>query len=193
MWFRLIFGVSFVFAMTVAAKTARHATRHHGEALNQLSHEVRGLLVLRAALGIVFYAALAAWLFWPRNLAWMYLPIPTPFRWTAAVLLVPTLTLFAAAFRALGTNYRGGVGLYRDHTLVTTGPYRQIRHPIYAAFITIMALVLLLSANWLLGVSGLLLVSSIAMARISIEERQLHERFGQVWEDYREQTGAIVP
>jgi len=151
MWFKLAFGVSFVFAMVVAARTARSAARRHGGALNQLSHEVRGLLVVRAALGIVFYTALTAWMVWPRSLTWMYLPIPPILRWIAVGLLIPTLIMFAGSCRALGTNYRGGVGLHPDHVLVTKVPYRYIRHPIYVAFIAIMCLVLLRSANWLLG------------------------------------------
>jgi protein-S-isoprenylcysteine O-methyltransferase Ste14 len=193
MWFKLAFGISFLLAMTVAARGARRAARQHGGALNQLPHEVRGLLAVRAMLGSIFYATLIAWMFWPRALTWMYLPVPATLRWTAVGLLVPTLAVFAASFRALGANYRGGVGLYPDHVLVTAGPYRHIRHPIYLAFIVIMCLVLLLSANWLLGLSGLLLVVSIAVARIPIEDRQLRERFGHAWVTYQAQTGGILP
>lgn len=193
MWFKLAFGVAFGVALTVAARTARLAAERHGGGVNQLAHEIRGLIAVRAALGIIFYAALAAWLFWPAAGAWMYLPLPDAVRWTAVGLLVPTLIGFAASFRALGANYRGGVGLYPNHVLVTTGPYRFLRHPIYAGFITLMCLVLLLSANWVLGVSGLLLVVSIAVARIPVEERELHERFGGTWESYRARTGSVLP
>jgi protein-S-isoprenylcysteine O-methyltransferase Ste14 len=123
----------------------------------------------------------------------MYMPLPTGLRWIGTGLLLPTLSFFAWSFRSLGTNYRGGVGLYDSHELVITGPYRWMRHPIYVAFIVIMLLVLLVSANWVLGVSGLLLVVSIAAARIPTEERELQERFGPEWERYRRQTGPLIP
>jgi len=193
MWFKLAFGISFVFAAAVATRTARLAAREHGGPLSQLSNEVRSLIAVRVTLGIVFYAALLAWMFWPRALPWMYVAIPVTLRWAAVGLLVPTLIVFAASFQALGVNYRGGVGLYPDHALVTSGPYRRIRHPIYLAFIAIMILVLFLSANWLLAFSGLLLVVSIAIGRIPVEERQLHERFGQSWETYQAGTGRLLP
>jgi protein-S-isoprenylcysteine O-methyltransferase Ste14 len=193
MWFKLAFVVAFTSAVAVATTTARRATRRHGGTLNQLSHEVRGLLVVRAVLGLVFYATLIAWLFWPRALAWTYFPVPAAMRWLGVALLLPALAFFAWSFRSLGVNYRGGVGLYDAHELVTTGPYLWIRHPIYMAFIGIMILVLPLSANWVLSLSGLLLVLSIAAARIPTEERQLHERFGPAWESYRERTGRLVP
>jgi protein-S-isoprenylcysteine O-methyltransferase Ste14 len=193
MWFKLAFVVSFAIAATVAGMTARRATRHHGQALNQLAHEVRGLLIVRALLGLVFYSALIAWLVWPTRFSWSYLPVPTSVRWLATSLLVPVLALFAWSLRTLGTNYRGGVGLYASHDLVTTGPYRRIRHPLYVAFILIMLLTLLLSANWVLGVSGLVLVSSIAAARIPIEEAELRERFGDPWDAYCRRVGCLFP
>ena len=192
-WFKLAFVIAFASALVIAATAAKHAARRHGGGLNQLSNEVRGLIVVRATLGLVFYAMLIAWLFWSRALAWAYLPLPTPVRWLGVALMLPALAFFAWSFRSLGGNYRGGVGLYDAHELVTTGPYRWIRHPIYLAFIGIMLLVLVVSASWLLGLSGLLLVVSIAAARIPIEERQLHERFGAAWESYRARAGCLLP
>src|SRR4029079_14734589 len=100
MWFKLAFGIAFIFAMTIAVRTARLSARQHGGTLNQLHHEVRGLLAVRATLGIVFYAALTAWIFWPRSWPWMYLPLPISVRWAAVGLLLPTLAIFAASFRA---------------------------------------------------------------------------------------------
>ncbi len=193
MLFRLAFVAAFAFAVSVAATTARQAVRRHGGTLNHLAHEVRGLIVVRAALGLVFYSTLMAWLFWPQAVGGAYLAVPTAMRWLAVVLLLPTLAFFAWSFRTLGTSYRGGVGLHDEHELVTTGPYRRIRHPIYAAFIGIMLLVLPLTANWLLGLSGLILVLSVAAVRIPREERLLHERFGPRWERYRERAGRLLP
>jgi protein-S-isoprenylcysteine O-methyltransferase Ste14 len=114
-------------------------------------------------------------------------------RWAAALLLFPMLAFFVWSFRSIGVNYRGGVGLYDDHALVTTGAYGRCRHPIYTAFIGIMLLVFVMSANWVLGLSGLLLVISIAAFRIPTEERELRERFGEEWERYRARTVSLVP
>lgn len=191
--FKGVFILAFALASTIAARTARAATRKHGGSLNQLVNEARGLVWIRAALGIVFYAALFAWLFASARVRWAYLELPLAVRWGAAIALVPVLLAFHASFRTLGTNYRGGIGLHDEHELVVRGPYAIIRHPIYAGFITIMVLVLLLSSNWVLGLSGLLLVSSIAVVRVPQEERQLHERFGPAWTAYARRTGAFVP
>ena len=193
MLFKLIFLLTFVFATAVAAITARRAGRQHGGSLNHLSHEVRGLIFVRGALGLVFYSTLIAWMFWPQAVPWSYLPLPIVVRWIGAALLSPALAFFAWSFHSLGANYRGGVGLHEGHQLVTTGPYRWLRHPIYLAFISVMLLVIPLSGNWLLGLSGLALVVSIAVVRIPVEEAQLHERFGSAWEHYRDTTACILP
>lgn len=191
--FKVILVTAFAGAVAIAVASAKRAAARHGGPLNQIQREVRGLLVVRALLGLVFYTALAVWLTGIHGFAWSYVGVPLPVRWTAAALLVLALVFFALSHFALGTNYRGGVGLYDAHELVTSGPYRYLRHPIYAAFIAIMACVGLMSANWLLGLSGLILVLSIAMTRVPIEEAQLRERFVKRWDDYRARTGAFVP
>ena len=191
--FKIAFVAAFVVASTIAARTARVASREHGGSLNQLTNEARGLIWIRGGLGIVFYAALFAWLFASQRVRWAYIDFPSALRWSALVALIPVLAFFRSSFAQLGSNYRGGVGLYDRHELVVRGPYAVVRHPIYAAFIAIMVLVLLLSANWVLGLSGLLLVSSIAVVRIPVEEQQLGERFGSAWMDYARNTGSLIP
>ena len=193
MGFKVAFLVAFICAVAVAAMTARRAARRHGGNINQLTHEVPGLIAMRAAIGLVFYGALFAWLFWPRALRWAYFAEPDGVRWLGVALLIPALAFFAWSFRSLGESYRGGIGLHDAHELVTIGPYRWIRHPIYVAFIGIMVLVLLISANWVLGFAGLLLVVSVAAGRVRTEERQLQDRFGEAWERYRAATGRWTP
>jgi protein-S-isoprenylcysteine O-methyltransferase Ste14 len=192
-WFKLVFASTFVVAAVVAAAAARRANAQHGGSINQLSHEVRGLVFLRAAFGVVFYFFLMSWMFWSSAFRWSYLPLPVEARWTGVALLVPAITFFTWSYRTLGANYRGGVGLHARHELVTTGPYHWLRHPIYAAFIVIMLIVLLLSSNWMLGLSGLALVSIIAAVRIPVEERELQGRFGPSWERYRARAGLLLP
>lgn len=177
----------------MATATARLAARTHGGPVNQLSNEVKGLIVVRALLGIVFYTMLIWWMVRPQAPEWSRLPLDPVVRWVAVVLLLPVLAFFKWSFRSIGTNYRGGVGLYDAHELVTSGAYSRVRHPIYIAFIAVMALVLVISANWIIGVSGLLLVTSIAAARIPVEEKQLRERFGRAWEGYKERTRLFLP
>jgi protein-S-isoprenylcysteine O-methyltransferase Ste14 len=80
----------------------------------------------------------------------------------------------------------------RDHTLVTTGPYRWVRHPFYVAGVVGVVGVSLILANWFL-----LLVGGLAMAllvvRTAKEEELLLARFGEDYRRYAERTGRFFP
>ena len=65
----------------------------------------------------------------------------------------------------------------------------MMRHPINLAFVTIMLLVTVISTSWILGLCGLLLVGSIAVIRLPVEEREWSERFGTNWDAYAQRTG----
>jgi protein-S-isoprenylcysteine O-methyltransferase Ste14 len=178
--FALAFG-----GVIVAA--ARRASASRSAPVNQLHNEVRGLLATRAILGLIFYASLGAWLVVPEAVPWAYVAVPPALRWLGVCGLLPLLALFTWSFGALGTNYRGGVGLYDDHRLVTTGPYRFVRHPIYIVRRP-HACIFLISANWVLGLSGLLLTLSFPRCG-SVSRRSSSRSFrcglGRIPEAYR--------
>lgn len=86
-----------------------------------------------------------------------------------------------------------GLSEPRRASLLTSGPYRLMRHPIYAGF----ALVLLglavatRSAAGLAAVVALLIPSEIYRARE--EEKALRRRFGSEWQAYSRRTGFFLP
>ena len=46
--------------------------------------------------------------------------------------------------------------------------------------------------GWFLGVSGLVLVLSVAAARVPTEERELRERFRDAWVHYAGRTRRFI-
>ena len=105
-----------------------------------------------------------------------------------------SLALIWSALPALGKQWRLQAGVYQDHELVETGPYRFVRHPIYASM-----LALLLAAAGLAGTP--LLPGAIAVAlmiagtevRVHMEEGLLAEQFGQAFADYKTRVPAYIP
>jgi protein-S-isoprenylcysteine O-methyltransferase Ste14 len=81
----------------------------------------------------------------------------------------------------------------RDTGLVTTGPYRLVRHPIY------LGLTLLASGNALSfgsSVSFLIVLTGIVPTfawRASAEEGELSRAFGEGFAVYRRRTKMIIP
>lgn len=62
----------------------------------------------------------------------------------------------------------------RGHTVVSTGPYRYVRHPMYAAFIPLMVGTTLLLGSWYGLLFGLIMVVGLALRAVK-EERVLRE------------------
>ena len=80
----------------------------------------------------------------------------------------------------------------QDHELVRSGPYRTLRHPIYTGAIGMHVGTALISGR----LQGLLAVALITLAyarEIRMEERILGEVFGVSFEEYRQESWALVP
>ena len=80
----------------------------------------------------------------------------------------------------------------KDAVLITHGPYRWVRHPFYVCAALLMASVTGLTANWLIGVSSLL-VLMLLVIRTPKEEEMLIQRFGDDYRRYIEATGKFIP
>lgn len=75
-----------------------------------------------------------------------------------------------------------GAQLYSDHRLVTSGPFRFMRHPMYVGGIMAELGALLLYRTW----TALLIAFNVPFLpiRARYEERLLAARFGAEWEEY---------
>ena len=63
----------------------------------------------------------------------------------------------------------------RGHTVATTGPYRIVRHPMYAAsLVTLPATALLLGSAWALAPAVAAMV--VVVVRTALEDRLLREK-----------------
>jgi len=78
-------------------------------------------------------------------------PVPEAIRLAGAAVYLASLVLMLLVLRELRGDWSMQVELKDHHRLVTSGPYRYVRHPMYTAFFLMMAGQLLLTANWLLG------------------------------------------
>ena len=92
----------------------------------------------------------------------------------------------------MGRNLTDTVVTRKEHTLITSGPYRWVRHPFYgsAAFIVLAAS--LLSASWLVLLCGAAVLTLLVL-RTKTEEQKLIDRFGDEYRDYCDRTGRFFP
>lgn len=79
-----------------------------------------------------------------------------------------------------------------DHALIESGPYRLVRHPVYAGYLALLlgsGIALLNVWLWLLWPISLLGI----LMQTDSEEQLLRERFGHDYERYVQRTGRLVP
>jgi len=93
----------------------------------------------------------------------------------------------------LATNFSPSLFIRENHTLVTAGIYRKIRHPMYLSFFMWAIGQALLIENWLAGPLGLLAFILIYLFRVKYEEQQLLDQFGSEYEQYQKKTGRLLP
>ena len=121
------------------------------------------------------------------------LPFPAWLRWLGAGVIFDGDLLFIWSHRALGKNWSPFLEIRKGHALVTEGPYRFIRHPMYAAIALIGIGVSLLSANLLVILAHMLSMISMYLVRISDEEEMMIEQFGDEYREYMRRTGRLIP
>jgi len=151
------------------------------------------LTVLANVLSVVALLATAIYLIAPGRLAWAALPLPTWTRWAGLGVSLAGFALLQWAHSALSRNWSDQPRLLADQTLVTTGPYHWVRHPIYTAFLLILSAPLLLSANWLVGLAWIGSTALEVGSRVRYEEALLAETFGASYESYTKTTGRLLP
>ncbi len=95
--------------------------------------------------------------------------------------------------RALGRQWRIDAGLSDDHELVTSGPYRFVRHPIYTSLLCVLLGTGVLITTWWLLLPSLLLFIIGTEIRVRIEDHLLASHFGERFVEYRQRVPAYIP
>jgi len=92
----------------------------------------------------------------------------------------------------LGRNWSGRVTIKEDHELVTAGPYRHVRHPIYTGVLSAYAGTILAfgQVGNLFAISIMFIVFS---HKIRLEEQMLDAHFGERYAAYKRSTHALLP
>ena len=141
--------------------------------------------------------ALAAALLWLPDspvpvLGQRFLPAGAWLFWTGAV-LTPGGLLFTVWARVhLGRNWSGTITLKQGHELVTSGPYRFVRHPIYSGLLLAFLGSALARAEWR-GVLAVVLAFWALWRKLRIEEQWMRQQFGAAYEEYARSVAALVP
>jgi len=122
-----------------------------------------------------------------------HVPLLEPLRWAGALLMALGVWFFARTHAALAQNWAPLLEVREGNALVTTGPYRLIRHPMYSAALLIAIGTCVLSANWLVAAGTLLGPLVVLAGRLRDEEQMMVDAFGDEYREYMQRTGRLLP
>jgi protein-S-isoprenylcysteine O-methyltransferase Ste14 len=167
-------------------KSFRELTR------SAFKHEGRFSLILGGIAGVFMLVGLVLYIFYPGLFPWLVLPFPDWFRWIGVIVGFISLFFFWWVHSTLGRAFSKALTIQEEHKVVTDGPYRHIRHPMYTATLLYFFTWFLISGNLLFIIVWLFFLVFI-FARMPKEEDMLITQFGDEYREYMKRTGRLLP
>ena len=101
--------------------------------------------------------------------------------------------LVISSVKTLGKQWAIAARIVEEHQLITDGPYRYVRNPIYTGMFGMLLATGLTVTNWY----GLVIASVVfyvgTLIRVKREEALLRAAFGNLFEDYARRVPALIP
>ena len=104
-----------------------------------------------------------------------------------------SVLLCMSAVKTLGEQWAFAARLVEGHKLITAGPYRWVRNPIYSGMFGMMLATGLAFSRWIALPPAILLFAIGTFIRVRSEEKLLQSAFGQEFTEYKNRVSAVLP
>ncbi|WP_289501529.1 protein-S-isoprenylcysteine O-methyltransferase [Gloeocapsopsis sp. IPPAS B-1203] len=101
--------------------------------------------------------------------------------------------LFWRSHHDLGRNWSPTLQVREAHTLIVSGIYQKIRHPMYTSIWLWSIAQALLLPNWIAGLSGIIGFGILYIVRVRNEEQMMLDQFGDQYQEYMHKTKRLIP
>lgn len=127
----------------------------------------------------------------PVYLTRRFLPPNFAIQAFGVMLFFAGMSLSVWARANLGSNWSGTVTLKENHSLVCTGPYQYVRHPIYSGILLAISGTAVVIGEWR-GLIGFAFALAALVHKSKAEEKIMRQTFPE-YEEYAGETAALVP
>ncbi len=189
--FRILAAVVLFTCMGISGYFRRKADRESGE---RVSRKVDGTVMMTAIRigGLILWLSPLVYLLNPAWMAWSKIGLPEWSRWLGVGIGTLCIALIYWLFSSIGSGITPTSATRKEHRLVTHGPYRWVRHPLYTVGASMFIAFGMVADNWF--IIGLGVLTFILMAiRTPKEEANLIEKFGDEYREYMQRTGRFFP
>ncbi len=189
--FRILAAVILITAISISAYFRRKADRDSGEKVSWKDEGLAMILALRVG-GLVMWFSAIAYLINPSWMGWSKAGLPGWTRWLGVGTGFMCALLIYWLLSSIGTGISPTVGTRKEHKLVTSGPYRWVRHPLYSAGTLLFISFAAIADNWFIATMAVFAFVLLAI-RTPNEEAHLIEKFGAEYREYMKRTGKFLP
>jgi protein-S-isoprenylcysteine O-methyltransferase Ste14 len=194
--FKIIFLVLFVIVLAVRGvfgiKQRRIGQSSWSVSEDAVSREGRWSLLLRPVVFLFMLGLVVLYWIEPSGSAWLFLPLPSLVRSGGVLLGIVGVLLLIWVHRTLGIQWSTTLQFKEGHSLITNGPYKYIRHPMYASLSLFFVGLSIISSFWPLFV--LVAITLLFFVRIvKREESMMIDQFGEEYRIYMKRTGRFLP
>jgi protein-S-isoprenylcysteine O-methyltransferase Ste14 len=189
--FRILAALILFTGMGISSYYRRKADQDTGEKISRKADGRAMMTAIRLG-GLVLWLSPLVYLINPGWMAWSKIGLPEWVRWLGVGSGILCVALIYWLFSSIGSGITPTSVTRTEHKLVTSGPYRWVRHPLYTVGSSMFISFGFMADNWFIGALGIL--AFIAMAvRTSKEEANLIEKFGNEYREYMKHTGRFLP
>ena len=189
--FRILAGLLFFTGLSISTYFRRRADQDSGEAVSRKVDGPIFLNVIRIA-GLLMWLTPVAYLINPAWLAWSKIGLSEWVRWLGVVLGILCDLGIYWLFSSIGSGITPTSATRKQHQLVTSGPYRWVRHPLYTVGASMFLAFGMMADNWFIVFLGIMAFIAMAL-RTPKEEANLIEKFGDEYRQYMRKTGRFLP
>jgi protein-S-isoprenylcysteine O-methyltransferase Ste14 len=169
----------------------RKADRETGE---KVSRRVDGnlMMIVIRIFGLLLWLSPLVYLLSPRWMSWSKIGMADELRWLGFGFGVLCLFGIYWLFSSIGSGITPTSATRQKHRLITTGPYRWVRHPLYTIGCSLFVTFGMIADNWFIALLGSLAFITMAI-RTPKEEANLIDKFGDEYREYMKRTGRFLP
>jgi protein-S-isoprenylcysteine O-methyltransferase Ste14 len=189
--FRIFAALVLFTGVGISSYYRRKADKDSGE---KISRKVDGSVFMNLIKigGLLLWLSPLVYLINPAWMAWSKIGLAESIRSLGAALGVLCIFGIYWLFSSIGSSITPTAATREEHKLVTSGPYRWVRHPLYTVGTSMFIALGLMADSWF--ILALAILAFIAMAwRTPQEEANLIEKFGDEYRDYMKRTGRYLP
>jgi len=189
--FRILAALVFFTGIGISSYFRRKADRDTGEKISRKVDGTAMMTIIRIG-GLILWLSPMTYLINPSWMAWSKIGLPDWVRWIGVGIGILCVFGIYWLFSSIGSGITPTSATRKEHKLVTSGPYRWVRHPLYTVGSSMFVAFGMMADNWFIAALGVLAFIGMAI-RTPKEEANLIEKFGDEYREYMKRTGRFLP